>query len=253
MGKRGDDFGGPTDEHDRTGGGSGGGGGGGGPPPSNIPKELGENPEEAIENVKDCWMDTDVKLEGYEDTDYTWSFEEYGRGTTADLYGAVDQANSKIYLFAEAIKHNRIEADFIHLAVYTSMHEWVHAIQGKKERADGDGRDLASPYEWLDNEWEAYELAAKWYEAIFDTKAPVAAQIYGYNETLTSDGTFRKKRRDYKKLEKKIAKGETLTTKEQEEMDELRQWFSDHLDEHLVHGEYDEYDPDAELGCVDND
>ncbi len=139
--------------------------------------------------------------------------------------------------FVNWIKHHQPnkEIKFEHIVMLSALHEYVHTIQAKHEAADDDGRATPSPYELLNMEIEAYRLAFDWFKKIFKAEPPQREVREGYHDKYWKDGKYvgkyKRKVKEYQKLEQKIADGQTLSAKETKEKEKLETYFQKAIDE----------------------
>ncbi|MYI78289.1 MAG: hypothetical protein F4077_11180 [Gammaproteobacteria bacterium] len=132
------------------------------------------------------------------------------------------------------------------------MHEEVHYQQYWREANDDDGRLLPSPYEWYDNEVEAWKRAYEWWEAAYNSPPPFkkisdrVANRYK-NSSGEHSGWFARNKKKYQEYEAKEAAG-TLTTNEKKKMDKLKDWFERRRDPKTP-DENPDYTPNVGMDC----
>ncbi len=237
----------------------------GGAPRSDLDEIASNFDDEALENINDCWQDKlkdlEDALEYYEETNATWETNQ-GQSSINPEWGAqtqfeVDPAKVVFYpnQIVKWIKKNqptkkypyRKDIKFEHISMLVTLHEYVHTIQAKHEAADDDGRAYPSPYEWLNMEIEAYRLSYEWFKKIFRATPPLIKVYEDSHSAHWKDGkyvgTYKRKVKEYQKLEQKIANGETLSEVEEKEKEKLETYFQKVIDDiyvelTLINGSY---------------
>ncbi|MDE0644697.1 MAG: hypothetical protein OXH84_00455 [Gammaproteobacteria bacterium] len=132
------------------------------------------------------------------------------------------------------------------------MHEYVHVLQYIHEQDDDDDFFKPSPYEFFYMEVEAYKIVDEWWQALFNSRPPISANV---NRDLPRG--YKAKRKRYKELEEKVANFEELIVDEEsdppinepKEMEELAEWFKKPENLPKIIGKNGFYDPDLDFDC----
>ena len=215
--------------------------------------------DEMNEQLKDCWVeDLDAiesvtNWEGEEtgstwsnDPDASWTVDPTDRGTMG-VVNSDDEGNIMAYIFPTNIRQVATSRNIVfqHMVLYAQMHEYVHVLQWTHYQNENDGDD-PPPYEYFDMERENYNTVNDWWRARFDSGPPILSDA----NTRSLPRGFRNNQRRYEELEAKLANGESLTSNEQAEMDQLAEWFNNAENlPGILDGQAGGYDPDLDFEC----
>lgn len=243
-----------------------------------IPEELGDTDEKAMKNLTVCWMNKakEVNLRAIlknGDTGYPYKWADNttvgkdGEKKLIAAFGATFHDDQVIKLYPTNIAE-KSGVEFIHLAVFAALHEWAHFLQA----FDRQGRYVGEPTadHWFQNELDAHRLAGNWYRRLFNAEPPY--HDFGGSmlpRNLRTDSTYAKNKKTYVKLkndrnkwQKQLDKpNSNLTTTQKKElrekiannnkeMEKMEPYFREHANQLGGGWPNDEYEADADLGCI---
>ncbi|MXZ43678.1 MAG: hypothetical protein F4Z01_01665 [Gammaproteobacteria bacterium] len=228
----------PSDPFGAQGRGGGGGGGGQHPAPNPPGTETStfEFTDEELKALNDCWQKlAKAKLSSltgdsaYEAVSgYDWASSDQ----TEELVGmGATVHNPKngspfVRIYPSIIQSWKPAGTLSkHVIRQVVLHEYIHTMQGQRAKAADENWENFKPYEWYDNEVQAWNLSRSWYYKLYGVWSPLA----GLTETemdFSSEQDFLDKKQAYQDIEDKISKG--LSYDEDEKL-ELENWFKSTL------------------------